>query len=161
LYVTHDQEEAFSLADQVVVINAGHVEQIGVPQMIYRQPASLFVARFLGLNNLLPGLVIQKDGKSIVETSIGILPAQTHISGEATVLIRPDGMRLDGSGDYVFEGTVVEGSFRGTIYRAAILVNGVTLTFEFLSSVRLPPAGGLIRLSFDPAETIQIFPKLD
>ncbi len=62
IYVTHDQEEAFIIADRVVVMNAGRVEQTGPAQEIYRQPAGVFVARFLGLNNLIPGEVEARQG---------------------------------------------------------------------------------------------------
>jgi ABC-type Fe3+/spermidine/putrescine transport system ATPase subunit len=62
LYVTHDQEEAFAMADRIVLMRSGKVEQIGTPQEIYNQPATLFVARFLGFNNLIPGEIQLIDG---------------------------------------------------------------------------------------------------
>ncbi len=71
IYVTHDQEEAFALADRVVVMNAGRVEQAGAPQAIYAQPASAFVARFLGLSNLLPGEMLYQEGLPVLQTPIG------------------------------------------------------------------------------------------
>jgi ABC-type Fe3+/spermidine/putrescine transport system ATPase subunit len=75
IYVTHDQEEAFVLADRVAVMNAGRIEQMDTPQSVYRRPASAFVARFLGFTNLLPGYSQQKDGRATIETKIGTLPA--------------------------------------------------------------------------------------
>jgi ABC-type Fe3+/spermidine/putrescine transport system ATPase subunit len=57
LYVTHDQQEAFAVADRIVVMQRGSVEQIGAPQAIHDRPASEFVARFLGFHNLLPATV--------------------------------------------------------------------------------------------------------
>ncbi|MCB0240837.1 MAG: polyamine ABC transporter ATP-binding protein, partial [Anaerolineae bacterium] len=58
LYVTHDQQEAFAIADRVLVMNAGRIEQAGTPVEVYASPATSFVARFLGMHNLLPGTLI-------------------------------------------------------------------------------------------------------
>ena len=58
LYVTHDQQEAFAVADRVVVMNRGRIEQIGPPEQVYARPASAFVARFMGLDNLLSAVII-------------------------------------------------------------------------------------------------------
>ncbi|HEX9617829.1 MAG TPA: ABC transporter ATP-binding protein, partial [Anaerolineales bacterium] len=117
MYVTHDQEEAFAIADRVVLIRAGKVEQIGAPQEIYLNPASLFVARFLGLTNLLEGNVRSLDGRAVVETAIGNIPVGGHAEGKATVLLRPDVVSLDIAEGYQIRGKVVETSFRGSICR--------------------------------------------
>jgi ABC-type Fe3+/spermidine/putrescine transport system ATPase subunit len=159
LYVTHDQEEAFSLADKVVLLNAGQVEQIGAPQELYCQPASLFTARFLGLMNLLPGRVIHQDGRRIVETPVGALPAGNQDQGEVTLLIRPDSMRTDDNGPCTLAGRVQEISFRGSIFRAIIEVNGYPLTFDFLSNTELPKEGAAIELSYEPEQALQFMPS--
>ena len=62
IFVTHDQGEALTMSDRIAVMSQGHVEQIGTPQDIYRSPASLFVAGFIGSANLLPGTVQSHDG---------------------------------------------------------------------------------------------------
>jgi ABC-type Fe3+/spermidine/putrescine transport system ATPase subunit len=157
LYVTHDQEEAFALADRVVLMRAGQVEQTGRPQEIYRQPASLFVARFLGLNNLLDGQVRQVDGRRVVETAIGDLPIQAESQGEVTVLIRPDTARLDGQGESVLTGIVEDVSFRGSLCRVVVTVAGVQLAFNLPSNIILPERGEEIRLSYNPQESLQVF----
>jgi ABC-type Fe3+/spermidine/putrescine transport system ATPase subunit len=158
IYVTHDQEEAFSLADKVVLLNAGRIEQIGAPQQLYCQPASLFTARFLGLNNLLPGQVIHQDGKRIIQTPIGSLPAGMQNLGKITLLIRPDSMRTDSSGPYRLAGKVQEVSFRGSIFRVVIKINDYPLTFDFLSNSKIPAEGESIELSFEPEQAMQIIP---
>lgn len=158
LYVTHDQEEAFTLADRVVVMNSGRVEQIGTPQEIYRRPASLFVARFLGFNNLLPGKIVQQDSSSILESPIGRFPIRQPGSGEVMVLLRPDSMRLDGQGTERLHGKVMENSFRGNTYRTIVDVSGYRLEFDFLSNISLPAPRSSIDLSFYPQEAIQVFP---
>jgi ABC-type Fe3+/spermidine/putrescine transport system ATPase subunit len=155
LYVTHDQEEAFSLADKVVLLKAGQIEQIGAPQELYCQPATLFTARFLGLMNLLPGRVVHQDGRRVVETPVGTLPAENQDLGEVTLLIRPDSMRTDNSGSYTLAGRVSEISFRGSIFRVIIEIKGHPLTFDFISNTKLPQEGDDIELSFEPEQALQ------
>ena len=156
IYVTHDQEEAFAVADRVVVMDLGKVAQIGTPQAVYSRPASLFVARFLGLDNLLTGKVGKDGDQYTIETPIGRLPTYERELGSVTVLIRPDAARLDGQGELQLEGSVVKRSFRGNTCRAVIEINGVHLTFEFLSNTPLPTEGEHVQLGFDPAQAIQI-----
>ena len=95
--VTHDQEEAFAIADRVVLMRAGRVVQTGTPEAVYRRPASAWAARFLGLTNLLDGRVA---GRGRVETAIGLLEigdselATWDVGFEVQVLIRPEAARL-------------------------------------------------------------------
>jgi ABC-type Fe3+/spermidine/putrescine transport system ATPase subunit len=161
IYVTHDQEEAFALADRVVVMNAGEVEQVDTPQTIYRQPASAFVAQFLGLNNLFPGQAVQSVGRSCIETDIGLIEVFHTYSGPVMVLLRPDSVNLNGEGSHSLEGTLIECSFRGNLCRAIMNVNGQLLTFDFLSNVELPPVGEPLTLQYDPQKAVQVFPDVD
>jgi ABC-type Fe3+/spermidine/putrescine transport system ATPase subunit len=156
IYVTHDQEEAFAVADRVVIMNEGEVIQRGTPQAVYAQPASSFVARFLGLENLLPGTARPKGGRTTIETDLGALSVSGQFEGDVTVLIRPNSARLDEKGKLKFEARLLEHSFRGTTCRAIFDVNGLRLTFEFLSDVDLPEQGHTIVLSFEPSTAIQV-----
>jgi ABC-type Fe3+/spermidine/putrescine transport system ATPase subunit len=163
IYVTHDQEEAFALADRVVLMSQGRIEQAGEPQAIYSHPASAFVARFLGLSNLLPGEVLYQDGQLILQTAIGALPAPSPLvgmpAGNVTVLVRPDGVLLDSHTPFRLAGRLVKKSFRGSTCRAVVDVQGTTLTFDFLSNAPLPAVGEPLELGYDPAETLQVFPN--
>ena len=166
IYVTHDQEEAFVIADRIVVMNQGRVEQVGSPQQIYCEPASIFVARFTGLTNLMEGKIIKDAQGRWVETPLGIFPY--YGSGEAQdkvyVLLRPDRVQLINQAaegttdreDFQLTGRVTEVSFRGSLSRTTVLVNGVHLTFEFISRISSPQVGEQVILSLDPAEAIQI-----
>jgi ABC-type Fe3+/spermidine/putrescine transport system ATPase subunit len=157
LYVTHDQEEAFTVADRVVLMNAGKVEQIGTPQDLYRQPASVFAARFLGLSNLVPAEVIREEGKTVVHTGVGSFPLPAaEEEGPALVLFRPDSMQPGDGGPCVLNGTVVENTFRGSTCRVIVDINSTLLTFDFLSKAVLPGEGERIQLSFDPEDGMQI-----
>ena len=155
IYVTHDQEEAFSLANRVVVMNRGQVVQTGTPMEIYRQPASVFVARFLGFENMLAG----KVQAGMIETALGVWQVSGFSGqgyGAVTVLLRPDAMRLDGRGSAQIDGIVRGRQFRGSICRVDIEAKGTRLTFEFPSAAPLPGTGKPISLSFNPEEAIQI-----
>ena len=152
LYVTHDQEEAYTLADRIVVMQAGQVAQIGTPQEIYRQPASPFVARFIGLTNFVPG----EAAEGQVATPLGTFPLPNPAAGPVEVLFRPDAVRL-GQGDYTLQGTVAEVIFQGDITRINVKVGENELYFEVPSTSELPAVDDRVSLSFVPAEGLQIF----
>ena len=163
LYVTHDQQEAFAIADRVLIMSHGQIVQEGTPQQVYRRPASPWVARFLGLSNLLPGRVVASEpGRAVVDTAIGSLAldaAGPIIAGQAvTVLIRPEAARPTGecpAGDgLVIEGTVSETSFRGGHVRLVVhpgAAPDLSLAFELVAGTAgLPGLGEAIRLILQP-----------
>jgi ABC-type Fe3+/spermidine/putrescine transport system ATPase subunit len=149
--VTHDQEEAFALADRIVVMDAGKAVQIGAPQEIYRQPNSAFVARFVGLNNIFEGEL----WNGALETPIGKIPVEAVGAGRRMVLLRPDRVSLGANGVQVLSGTLKEVTFRGGLLQVVVEVNQQLLSFDFPSSVALPEVGEAIQLSFDPAQAVQ------
>jgi ABC-type Fe3+/spermidine/putrescine transport system ATPase subunit len=157
IYVTHDQEEAFAFADRVVVLNAGKVEQIGSPQEIFRQPASEFTARFLGMENIIKGFGKKTHDGYIVESPLGNLPLTQPVQGEVTFLLRPDAISLDGEGAYRLEARVIRRSFRGAACRIAVGVNHTLLAFDIPSSQPIPQVGEMVTLSFDPDEAVMVF----
>jgi iron(III) transport system ATP-binding protein len=101
VYVTHDQSEALSLADRMAVLNKGHIQQIGVPQQIYRQPSSRFVAEFIGESNFITGEVTEIDShRTVIKTAIGSIVSTQKTTQElklkrtVTLSIRPEIIRL-------------------------------------------------------------------
>ncbi len=159
IYVTHDQEEAFVIADKIILMNAGHIEQAGTPDEIYRDPGSLFVARFLEMTNLIPALVRFRDDTGEVNSPIGDFQLDTPMSGEVVMLVRPDMARLDGDGPFTITGSSSWVSFRGSRQRLTLQVKDTLLTFEFPFSLTLPPVGDQITLSITPSTAIKLFPK--
>jgi len=149
LAVTHDQAEAFALADRVVVMDAGRIAQIGTPQDVWSRPASAFVARFLGFENVVEAEV---RGAEVV-TAWGPMraPAGTP-QGAGHVLIRPNGVELDEAGQ--LKATVAARTFRGD--HVALLLEperGPALE----AACRLPDApepGAAVRVRFDPDELV-------
>ncbi len=159
IYVTHDQEEAFTIADRIIVMNKGQVEQIGPPQEIYTAPASPFVAYFLELNNILDGEVKLRAGKPVLITPVGDFPLfQTHKPGRVKVLIRPDNVMLNKDGPCILQGKTLDCSFRGNWQRILIVVNRVALSFDFPSHLYAPRKGENVTISIDPLQSILIYP---
>ncbi len=117
IYVTHDQEEALTMSDRIAVMSEGLLQQTGTPEEIYEEPSNAFVAGFIGISNLLPGLV-EDHG---VRLSTGqLIPAELGsgaIAGESVfVCVRPEKLRLGPKedGQVSIEGTVVETVYLGT-----------------------------------------------
>ncbi len=133
VYVTHDQTEAFAIADRVVVMNGGRIEQIATPQALYARPATPFVARFLGFHNVLEGVVVEAG---VVETAIGRLAVADQSAKVGTavhLLIPPDAANFSLPQPAVpnpQSAIVTALSFRGRYTQAWLEVNGVSLMFE-------------------------------
>jgi ABC-type Fe3+/spermidine/putrescine transport system ATPase subunit len=157
IYVTHDQEEAFAIADRIVLMKQGKVEQIGKPEEIYRRPATLFTANFLGLSNLIPGTARAENNQHIVDTSLGSFPISKPLRGPVTVLIRPDSATLNGRAGILLLGKLVEKTFRGNLCQVRISFGETELKFNFLSNSDLPIEGEEIQLSLDPQDAIIAF----
>ncbi|MFQ5814643.1 MAG: ABC transporter ATP-binding protein [Anaerolineae bacterium] len=138
IYVTHDQQEAFAVADRVVIMNRGRKVQEGRPEEVYQQPATEFAARFLGLENLLPGQVVEAGPPLAVETALGRLTTTDSpalpVGQAVTVLIRPEGVRCLEAGtsaENSITGQVQARSFRGGHYQITVAAaGGTSLRFE-------------------------------
>jgi ABC-type Fe3+/spermidine/putrescine transport system ATPase subunit len=135
VYVTHDQEEAMSIADRIVVMNRGVVEQVGRPHEIYERPASTFVADFIGRINFLRGRIDRRHllllGKRLP------LPAQFPPCGsEVLCAVRPERIVLRERRAGCIQGVVAELSYQGSVVRYGIRVAGVEKSSKL--SVELP-----------------------
>jgi len=119
VFVTHDQGEALSMSDRVVVMSAGHIRQIGTPDMIYRAPEDPFVAGFVGDANILPGRYLSRDELACIELGGATLylPAgrvHASVGDRLEVYVRPENIRLVPLGNTaVLTGTVINHVFQG------------------------------------------------
>jgi ABC-type Fe3+/spermidine/putrescine transport system ATPase subunit len=122
LYVTHDQREAFAVADRAAIMNNGHIIQFDTPEALYHRPASAFAARFLGMGNLIP-VKGCKNGTAI--TAVGAFP----VDGDAKLLLaHPRGLRLSDSG---VPARVRERIFLGDTFRVTVeCADGILLRFK-------------------------------
>ncbi len=157
IYVTHDQEEAYALADRIVLLHAGRVEQIAAPEQLYLHPASAFVARFLGLANLLPGKIVKARGRSVLQTPLGVFPVPRGKKlGDVLALFRPDAFTVGRRGK--LKGKLITTQFQGRDVQARIQIGETMLTVALPSSTDLPAAGKPIQLSFN-STAVQVFPR--
>ena len=133
VYVTHDQIEAMTLSDRIVVMNAGIIEQIGTPVEIYRFPNSRFVADFIGRANFVPGEVRQKYDSKLSVNVFGETLELTNIQRDfrsqqaVTLIIRPEMIRIKKSGE-LFKGLIRRAVYLGDVIEYDVEVNGQLLT---------------------------------
>jgi spermidine/putrescine transport system ATP-binding protein len=125
IHVTHDQEEAMTMADTIAVMNAGEIEQMGAPEELYENPRTTFVANFLGQTNLIEGAIKQRSSDLVTVDMHGIdvsVPAgRSHTDGDMgwvgirpeKVLIGDEGEALDAPGNTIPGGVVTDVSFSG------------------------------------------------
>jgi thiamine transport system ATP-binding protein len=144
LYVTHDQEEAFGLADRIVIMKDGAVAQEGTPEQVWRQPADEWVARFLGFDNIADATL----AGGFAETSFGRFAITDAASGRHRVVIRPDGFTLSAAG--TIEGTVVTRSFRGGHYQLQVATGPGALLEMEIDEHPVPTVGDVVMLRVDP-----------
>ncbi|SFL99811.1 spermidine/putrescine ABC transporter ATP-binding protein PotA [Marinobacter zhejiangensis] len=121
VFVTHDQEEALSMSDRVVVLKDGKVQQLGTPREIYERPANLFTARFVGETNFFPGVVSRIDDEHIAVDVQGLLrhlrkpTFDVRVGQPVHVLLRPEDIRvLEPTADHGFTGKVIERNYKGS-----------------------------------------------
>ena len=124
VYVTHDQEEALTMSDTIVVMNQGYIQQIGTPEDIYNEPENAFVADFIGHSNIIDGIMI-KD--KLVEILGVKMPCVDEGFGENTpvdIVIRPEDVELVPAEDGYMQGDVVSNIFKGVHYELEVKANG-------------------------------------
>ena len=154
IYVTHDQEEALAIADTVVLMNAGRVEQAGTPQEVYFTPGSAFAAEFLGVSNQLAATAA--DGS----LALGALrlPYAGPVRGPATVIFKATDAVLAprgtpaGPGELVLDGILEERLFLGSVYRHYVRVEGEVVMVD----AGLPVDAGPLALRL-PAAKLQVY----
>jgi putative spermidine/putrescine transport system ATP-binding protein len=134
LFVTHDQEEALSMADRVGVMKDGRLEQVAVPSQLYAEPATAFVAEFVGTMNRIPGQMQGTDRVSALGTVVPVHdgPASA-MSGDVDVMVRPEGLRIavQPGGN----GIVTDRTFLGSVTRIAVRLSGdVTVKVDHLTT---------------------------
>ena len=151
LHVTHDQEEAMSMADTVAVMNKGRIEQMGAPEELYELPRTAFVANFLGQSNLFTGEVAASAGTSIVVDIAGVkieVPkdrAQRH-AGEVTIGVRPEKVMLHTSApmrhagiNVLGPGRVTDVSFSGVSTQYQVAIAGIGMITVFAQNMVFGP----------------------
>ena len=159
IYVTHDQEEALSMSDRIVVMSEGRMEQVGTPFEIYNRPRTRFVASFVGHLNLLRGTVadaaggrVRIEGQDVtVAQPLSASTAGTHV----TVALRPEAIALDGAAaPNRLQGTISDVNFLGAIIRIRVAVGEQRISLDTFNSAGSPPPerGASVILGFAPTD---------
>lgn len=128
LYVTHDQEEALTMSDSIVVMNQGYIQQIGTPEDIYNEPVNAFVADFIGDSNIIDGIMLEDRLVRILDTNFPCVDEGFGTNCPVDVVIRPEDVELVEPSEGILEGTVTSIIFKGVHYEIEVTANG----FEWL-----------------------------
>ena len=155
VYVTHDQEEALTMSDSIVVMNNGYIQQIGTPTDIYNEPVNAFVADFIGESNIVNGCmpqdcVVEFAGRRFECVDKGFDPNET-----VDVVIRPEDVKVIPAEKASLAGIVESVVFKGVHYE--MIVDGVDHKW-IIHSTKAAPAGTMIGMTFDP-DDIHIMKK--
>ncbi|HEY0033975.1 MAG TPA: ABC transporter ATP-binding protein [Devosia sp.] len=149
VFVTHDQEEALSISDRIVVMNAGNIEQLGAPHEIYNTPATRFVATFVGQLNSIAATVLDPAAKTVSidgqTVTLPNLPADARTGAATTLTLRPEVVSVgarDGN-DLTLVGTIADVTFLGSVIRLRVALGKNILSLDTFNDQRTaPPARG-------------------
>ncbi|MDE7329483.1 MAG: ABC transporter ATP-binding protein [Clostridia bacterium] len=146
IYVTHDQEEALSMSDKVVVINDGEIQQIGTPAEIYNEPINTFVADFIGESNIFNGAVVGKLKVKFCGATFDCLD-DYEINQLVDVVVRPEDIKICKPGEGQLKGKVISSVFKGVHYEITVAIG----KFEIVIQSTLTAAvGSVIGLRIEP-----------
>ena len=158
VHVTHDQDEAMTMADRIAVMNRGKIEQLGPPTELYERPATAFVAGFLGVSNLLAGVVAGEDRVRLDDGTEIRVPLGGR-SGRVAVGVRPEKVRLVAGAGNELPGTVTETAYVGVATQVIVTTPaGVVSVFaQNTETGAIPPAPGThVTLSWSPESTFVV-----
>ena len=155
VYVTHDQEEALTMSDTIVVMNQGYIQQVGTPENIYNEPENAFVADFIGESNILPSTMIHDKLVEILGARFECVDVGFGENKPVDVVIRPEDVVLTAPEEGTIEGVVTGLIFKGVHYEMDVMARG----YEWLvHSTHMFPVGTKVGIRVDPFD-IQIMNK--
>ncbi len=155
IYVTHDQEEALTMSDTIVVMNQGYIQQIGTPEDIYNEPENAFVADFIGDSNILPAIMVKDKLVKILGANFPCVDTGFGTNQPVDAVIRPEDIDLVDPSKGIITGTVTNLIFKGVHYEMEVMANN----FEWLvHSTDMVPVGTEVGIWVDPFD-IQIMSK--
>ena len=155
VYVTHDQEEALTMSDTIVVMNQGYIQQVGTPEDIYNEPKNAFVADFIGDSNIIPSIMVEDKLVNILGTNFSCVDIGFGRNKPVDVVIRPEDIDLVKPENGTVSGRVTSLLFKGVHYEMEVTANGR----EWLvHSTDLFPVGSEVGIHVDPYD-IQIMNK--
>ena len=147
IYVTHDQEEALTMSDTIVVMNSGRILQIGPPKTIYDEPKNAFVARFIGESNIIRGTMVHDELVSFSGVDFPCVDAGFGENVPVDVVIRPEDIVIVGEDIGQLTGTVTSVLFKGVHYE--MMIDAGDFTWK-VHSTTMQPAGSRVGLAIVP-----------
>ena len=155
VYVTHDQEEALTMSDTIVVMNQGYIQQIGTPENIYNEPENAFVADFIGHSNIIDGIMIKDELVEILGARWACVDKGFGNNKPVDVVIRPEDVELVDPSEGTLQGEVTSLIFKGVHYELDVMAGG----YEWLvHTTRFVPVGTKVGIKVIPFN-IQIMHK--
>lgn len=156
IYVTHDQEEALTMSDTIVVMNQGYIQQMGTPEQIYNEPENAFVADFIGESNIVPGIMVRDELVEIFGARFACVDKGFGNNTPVDVVIRPEDIDLVDPSQGTLVGTCTHLIFKGVHYEMEVTTPD---GFEWLvHSTDMCPVGKEVGIHVDPFD-IQIMNK--
>jgi spermidine/putrescine transport system ATP-binding protein len=155
VHVTHDQEEAMTMADSIAIMNSGRVEQLGAPEELYERPRTAFVAGFLGVSNLLQGVVSSNDTVRTQAGEVRVSGGLPVAGSDVAIGVRPEKLRLGGDGVNRLSGTVAERAYIGVATQYVVKTPAGPVTV-FVQSSGDAVAGDAVTITWDPKSTFVI-----
>ena len=147
IYVTHDQEEALTMSDHIVVMNQGYIQQEGSPEKIYNEPENAFVADFIGDSNIIRATMVRDKLVEILGAKFDCVDTGFGENKPVDVVIRPEDVELVAPENGTIEGVVTDLTFKGVHYEMDVMANG----YEWLvHSTRLSEVGSKVGIKVDP-----------
>lgn len=156
IFVTHDQEEALTMSDVVVVMNDGVIQQMGRPKSIYDEPSNAFVADFIGESNILSGIMEKDYSIAILGKKLECVDKGFEKNERIDVVIRPEDIDVKPLGKGHFDGTVMTSVFKGTYYEMEIKTAGYEFTVQSQKEYK---KGAEVSLEIKP-DSIHIMKKM-
>ena len=155
IYVTHDQEEALTMSDHIVVMNQGYIQQEGSPEKIYNEPENAFVADFIGDSNIIHSIMVHDELVNILGTDFVCVDKGFGSNSPVDVVIRPEDVELVPRGKGILPGVVTHVIFKGVHYEMEVQAGG----FDWLiHSTKMNEVGAEVDIYVDPFN-IQVMNK--
>jgi putative spermidine/putrescine transport system ATP-binding protein len=165
IFVTHDQEEALSISDRIVVMYNGKVEQVGTPFEIYNRPQTRFVASFVGTLNIMNAEVRDAARGHIIIDGQDVMIAKSVEpgNGKRSVALRPEAVSLNGVGGNrnKLDGTIESVSFLGSVVRIKVRFHENAISLDTFNNPNVPPPsrGDRVTVSFAPEDLLVLAPE--
>ncbi len=149
VFVTHDQEEAMTMSDRIVVMNNGKIVQMGIPKFIYNEPVNRYVANFIGESNIVEGVYVAEDKVKFMDQTFDVVGYKFEIGEKVDVVIRPEDFDVVALNKAKLVGTITSSIFKGVYNELLIDIKGREFVAHSFEHIEI---GGKVGLKVDPYE---------